>query len=133
MIIKNLWRRKIRTLLTAIGIAVGVASVVVLSAFGAGMAEGFGSVSASAEADLMVGQKDAVMIILGAIDEQVGTEIAQMRGVEEVAGVVVGIVQTSETPYFLVTGEDPRGFAIARYRLIAGRPLGSRRHTYNRI
>ncbi|HEU5098190.1 MAG TPA: FtsX-like permease family protein, partial [Roseiflexaceae bacterium] len=49
------------------------------------------------------------------------------RGIGEVAGVVVGIVQTSDTPYFLVTGEDPRGFAIARYRLIAGRPLGSRR------
>jgi len=28
MIIKNLWRRKIRALLTAIGIAIGVAAVV---------------------------------------------------------------------------------------------------------
>jgi ABC-type lipoprotein release transport system permease subunit len=127
MIFKNLWRRKTRTLLTAIGIAVGVAAVVVLSAFGEGMAEGFGSVSASAEADLMVGQKDAVMIMMGAIDEQIGAEIAQMRGVAEVAGAVVGIVQTPETPYFLVMGEDPRGFAIARYRLIAGRALGSKR------
>ena len=89
MIIKNLWRRKIRTLLTAIGIAVGVAEVVVLSAFGEGMANGFGSVSASAEADLVVGQKDALLIMLGAIDEQVGAEIAQIRGVDEVVGAVV--------------------------------------------
>jgi ABC-type antimicrobial peptide transport system permease subunit len=127
MIIKNLWRRKIRTLLTAVGIAIGVAAVVVLSAFGEGMADGFGSVSASAEADLIVGQNDAVMLMMGAIDEEIGTEIAQLRGVGEVAGVVVGIVQTSDTPYFLVTGEDPRGFAIERYKLIAGRPLGNRR------
>jgi ABC-type antimicrobial peptide transport system permease subunit len=127
MIFKNLWRRKTRTLLTAIGIAVGVAAVVVFSAFGEGMAEGFSGVSASAEADLMVGQKDALLIIMGAIDEQIGDEIAQMRGVAEVAGSVVGIVQTPETPYFLVTGEDPRGFAVARYRLIDGRPLSGKR------
>jgi ABC-type antimicrobial peptide transport system permease subunit len=127
MILKNLWRRKTRTLLTAIGIAIGVAAVVVLSAFGEGMANGFGSVSASAEADLVVGQKDALLILMGAIDEQVGAEIAQIRGVDQVAGAVVSIVQTSESPYFLVMGEDPRSFAVARYRLIAGRPLTSRR------
>jgi ABC-type antimicrobial peptide transport system permease subunit len=127
MIIKNLWRRKIRTLLTAIGIAVGVASVVVLSAFGEGMADGFGSVSASAEADLVVGQKDALLIMMGAIDEPVGAEIAQIRGVGEVAGAVVGIVQTPDSPYFLVMGEDPQSFAVARYRLIAGQALGSKR------
>ena len=122
MIIKNLWRRKTRTLLTAIGIAVGVAAVVVLSAFGEGMANGFGSVSASAQADLVVGQKDALLIMMGAIDEQLEAEIAQIRGVGQVAGAVVGIVQTPETPYFLVMGEDPRSFALARYRLIAGQP-----------
>jgi len=37
LLIKNLWRRRTRTLLTALGIAVGVAAVVVLSAFGEGM------------------------------------------------------------------------------------------------
>ena len=37
MVIKNLLRRKIRTLMTIAGIAVGVAAVVALSA----MAEGF--------------------------------------------------------------------------------------------
>jgi hypothetical protein len=32
MILKNLWRRKTRTLLTLLGIAIGVATVIVLSA-----------------------------------------------------------------------------------------------------
>jgi hypothetical protein len=36
MILKNLWRRKTRTLLTILGIAIGVAAVVALSAFGEG-------------------------------------------------------------------------------------------------
>ncbi len=42
MIVKNLWRRKTRTLLTLLGIAVGVAAVVALSAFGEGIASGVG-------------------------------------------------------------------------------------------
>jgi ABC-type antimicrobial peptide transport system permease subunit len=125
--LKNLWRRKTRTLLTTLGIAVGVAGVVVLSAFGNGMADGFGASNSSSDADLMVSQKDAVMIIVGAIDESIGDEISQIRGVSEVAGTTVGIVQLSESPYFMVAGEDPRGFAIKRYKIIAGRQVASKR------
>jgi ABC-type antimicrobial peptide transport system permease subunit len=127
MILKNLWRRKTRTLLTTIGIAIGVAAVVVLSAFGAGMASGFGRISFSASADLTVAQKEALLIMMGTIDEQLRDEISQISGVKEVVGTVVGIVQMSETPYFLVAGEEPRGFTIAHYKLVAGRPLGERR------
>ncbi|GAB4431294.1 MAG: hypothetical protein OHK0015_17580 [Chloroflexi bacterium OHK40] len=125
--LKNLLRRKVRSLLTLLGIAAGVAGVVVLSAFGEGMARGFGNVSASGDADLLVSQKDAVMIIVGAIDEGVGEEIARIPGVAEVVGSAVGILQLPETPYFLVSGEEPRGFAIERYRLVAGRALTARR------
>jgi len=127
MILKNLWRRKTRTILTVVGIAVGVVAVVVLSAFGEGMANGFGQVATSGEADLTVYQKDAILIIMGAVDESVGEEIAQIRGVDKVVGSVVGIIQTPESPYFMVMGEDPRGFAIRRYPLVAGQPLSGRR------
>jgi len=57
----------------------------------------------------VVSQKDAILIIMGATDESIGAEIAQMRGIGQVVGSVVGIVQTPDTPYFLVSGEDPRG------------------------
>ncbi len=124
--LKNLLRRKIRTLLTILGIAVGVAAVVVLTAFGEGMARGFGAVGSTGDADLLVSQKDALMILLGAIDQPVGDEIAGLKGVEAVAGTVVGILQMPATPYFLVAGEDPRRFAIARYRIIAGRTVTAR-------
>lgn len=125
--LKNLWRRKTRTLLTTLGIAVGVAAVVVLSAFGNGMADGFGAIGSSTDADLLVSQKDALMIIIGAIDEGVGEQIRQIRGVVGVAGTAVGIVQMPDSPYFLVAGEDPRGFAIGRYKIIAGRQITAKR------
>lgn len=127
MVLHNLWRRKLRTLLTILGVAIGVAAVIVLSAFGEGMAEGFGQVGASAEADLTVYQKDALLVMMGVIDAEIGPELAQIRGVDEVAGTVVGVVQLRESPYFLVAGEDPRGFAIAHYRLVEGQPLRASR------
>ena len=127
MILKNLWRRKTRTLLTMLGVAVGVAAVIVLSAFGAGMASGFGRISSSASADLTVAEKEALLIMMGTIDEEVGDQIAQMSGVKEVAGTIVGVIQMPDSPYFLVMGEEPRGFTIGHYRLVDGQPLGGRR------
>ncbi|HLF02186.1 MAG TPA: ABC transporter permease, partial [Anaerolineales bacterium] len=85
MILKNLWRRKTRTLLTMLGIAVGVAAVVALSAFGEGFASGFESIFSSANADLTVGQKEAVMLLISAVDESVGDEIASLPGVDDIA------------------------------------------------
>jgi ABC-type antimicrobial peptide transport system permease subunit len=125
--VKNLWQRSTRTLLTLLGIVVGVAAVVVLGAFGEGMARGFGAITASAEADLLVSQKDSPLIIMGAIDSDVGAAIAQLPGVDEVAGVVASIVQVPDTPYFLVMGEDPHRFSVGHYRLIAGQPLRAKR------
>ena len=127
MILKNLWRRKTRTILTTLGVAIGVAAVIVLSAFGDGMAGGFGRISFSASADLTVAQKEALLIMMGTIDETTRDEIAQIAGVREVVGTVVGVVQMPATPYFLVMGEDPRGFAIGHYKLVEGRPLGGKR------
>lgn len=127
MILKNLWRRKTRTLLTTIGIAVGVAAVVALSAFGEGMASGFEKMFSSANADLTVGQKDAVMLLISSVDDRVGEEIDQIDGVQAVAGTVIGVLQMPEAPYFIVMGEDPRGFAMKHYRLIAGGPLSGRK------
>jgi putative ABC transport system permease protein len=126
MILKNLWRRKMRTSLTMLGIAIGVAAVVALSAFGEGFASGFEKMFSSSNADLTVAQKDAVMLILSAVDESVGDELKQIPGVDQVVGTVIGVVQMTEAPYFIVLGEDPRGFAMAHYKLIAGGPITGR-------
>jgi ABC-type antimicrobial peptide transport system permease subunit len=127
IVFNNLWRRKIRTLLTTLGVAAGVAAVIVLSSFGEGLANGFERMASSSAADLTVQQGDAVMTILSAVDEEIGEQIAQMSGVDEVTGTVVGIIQMEGSPYFFVAGHDPRGFTIGHFKLIAGQPLAGRR------
>ena len=98
MILKNLWRRKTRTLLTVLGIAIGVAAVVALSAFGEGWATGFDKTMSTADADLTVGQKDATALMLSAVDETVGDELKQIGGVEQVNGVIIGFLTMPESP-----------------------------------
>ncbi len=127
MILKNLWRRKTRTLLTMLGIAVGVAAVVALSAFGEGFASGFESIFGSTNADLTVGQKEAVMLLISSVDESIGDEIEAIPGVDTVSGTIISMVQMTESPYFVVMGEDPRSFTIAHYRLIAGSMISGRK------
>jgi ABC-type antimicrobial peptide transport system permease subunit len=127
MIIKNLWRRKIRTLLTLLGIAVGVSAVVSLSAFGEGFAQGFENISSNSEADLTVGQKDAMMLLISSVDDSVEADLRSMPGITEVTGTVMGVVQMSEVPYFIVMGQDPKAFTMRHYKLIAGQMLAGRK------
>lgn len=130
MILKNLWRRKIRTLLTMLGIAIGVAAVVALSAFGEGLASGMGKVFADTRGDIMVTQKEALASFLSVVDADIGGEIRALPGVDEVTGTVAGIVQMQDAPYFIVMGEDPKSFTIDHYKLVEGQPLSGRRQLW---
>ena len=102
MIFKNLWHRKTRTLLTILGIAVGVAAVVSLSALGEGMSSGMEKVFTSSDADLMVAQKDAMMVLFSKVDESISADLERIPGVAEVTGTVTNIVQMADVPYFIV-------------------------------
>ncbi len=126
MAIRNLWRRKVRTLLTVLGSAVGVAAIVALTTFADGMASAFGEVSSTSSADLVVSQKDAIMLLMSAMDDEIGPDLQGIRGVAEVVGTAAGIVQVRESPYFLVLGEDPKGFAIEHYRMVSGERLNGK-------
>jgi ABC-type antimicrobial peptide transport system permease subunit len=127
MIFSNLWRRKTRTLLTIVGIAVGVGAVIFFSAFGEGYATGFERTFGAFEADLTIAQKDSMMLFLSSVDESIGAELKQMPGVEKVTGTVGGFLTLPDVPYFIVMGQEPRSFVLGHYKLIEGRALASRR------
>ena len=113
--------------MTILGIAMGVAAVVSLSALGEGMASGMEEVFTSSDADLMVAQKDAMMVLFSKVDESISADLERIPGVVEVTGTVVNIVQMDTVPYFIVTGEDTRGFGMVHYRIVAGGPILQRK------
>ncbi len=123
MVLKNLWRRKTRTFLTLIGVAIGVMAVVTLSAFAEGFINAYSTVLTSSGADIIVTQSDAADIILSAVDDAVGPRLLTISGVTRVSGVLLGVVTAPDVPYFVIFGLDPKEFGIAHYKIVEGQPI----------
>jgi ABC-type lipoprotein release transport system permease subunit len=123
MILKNLFRRKGRTLLTLLGISIGVAAIIALGAMAAGMREGYNAMATGSEADLVLTQESAMDITMGGLEETVGDQLLGWPEVDEIDGALVGNVQAEDSPYFYIFGYDPEGFAITHFRIVEGQAL----------
>lgn len=122
MIVRNLWRRATRSLLTVLGIAVGVAAVVALSAMAQGIATNYiGAVGLSN--DLLVTQANAYDVVFSSLDEAFGERIQAVPGVANVDAGIFGWINVDTMPYFLVFGYEPGSAAIQHYRLVDGKPV----------
>ncbi len=126
---KMLWRRRGRTLLTVIGISIGLATVVLLNGMTDGIIRDFNAVITSNDVDLVARQKGASDIGYSAIDERVGKQIAALPGVQSVSGIVFGFVtlEAENAPFFMLMGYAPQEPAIRHFKIVQGRGLvGSR-------
>lgn len=128
MVFRNLFRRKGRTILTIVGIAIGVAAIVALGAMAESMTAGYNAIATGSKADLVVTKKESLDITLGGVDERVAEEIRTWPEVADVDGMLMGNVQAEDLPYFFLFGYDPEGFAIARFRIVEGQSLQEARH-----
>src|SRR5512143_1618279 len=128
-IFKNLFRRKTRTLLTVLGIAVGVSMIVALGAIGEGMRTGYASMFGGSGADLTLMQADSYDISMSGVDEQAVADIAAVPGVKEATGMIVGNISTPGAAYFFIFGYDPHGFAFEKFRVAEGQAVGQARRS----
>ena len=87
MILHNLLRRATRSMLTILGIAIGVATVVALGAMANGIANNYGSALGLSN-DLLVTQTNAYDVVFSSLDETLGERIA---GLPDVANVDPGV------------------------------------------
>ncbi len=126
MVLKNLLRRKGRTLLTILGIGIGVAAIIALGALADGIDEGYSSVLSGSQADLVLSDPDAMDLTLSTVDEEIGDELVTMPEVASASGMLQGIVQTEESPYFFIFGYPEDSFVLGRFQIIEGASLYSR-------
>lgn len=127
MILKNLLRRKTRTFLTLLGIAIGVSAVVALGALAEGFINSYTTILTSSGADIILTQGDAADIILSAVDDSVGPQVATISGVSKISGVLLGLITTPDVPYFVVFGLDPKEFGMGHYQVVEGQPIAGPR------
>ncbi len=126
MILKNLFRRKGRTLLTMLGVAVGVAAIVGLGALANGLSAGYDSFLTGSKADLILSQPNAMDVSMSTVDEAVVAELDAMSEITAASGMLQGFVKAEEIPFFFVFGYPEDSFILGRFNLVSGVGLDSR-------
>lgn len=120
MIYKNLLRRKIRTILTIVGISVGVAAIISLGALANGFQSGFTSMLSGSKADLIISQPNTYDISTSSLDENLYKEFQAMPEVEDVSSMIQGYSQAENEPFFFVFGYPENSFVLERYQIKKG-------------
>lgn len=123
MILKNLLGRKTRSLLTIVGIGIGIAAMVALGAIANGLEAGYTAMLTGSQGDLIVTQADAADISAAAVDETVGQQLQALPEVTDVTGMLQSIVTAEGARYFMIFGYDPQGFAIEHFKIVEGEGL----------
>lgn len=126
MILKNLTRRKGRTLLTILAISIGVAAIIGLGALADGLEAGYDSMLNGSQADLVISQPDSYDVSFSAVDEALIEEIQVMPEVREASGMVQGWTQVETTPFFFLFGYPEESFILDRFQLVDGVDLTHR-------
>ncbi|MFN3308663.1 MAG: ABC transporter permease, partial [Anaerolineales bacterium] len=123
VIYKNLIRRKIRTLLTVLGIAIGVAAIVSLRALADGFKMGYTALLSGSQADLVISQPNAFDLSMSSINEALQAELAAMPEVAQVSGMIQGYSEAEGQPFFFVFGYPQDSFVLSRYVIKDGSPI----------
>jgi ABC-type antimicrobial peptide transport system permease subunit len=132
MIFKNLFRRKGRTILSVLGISIGVAAIVGLGALANGLAAGYDSFLTGSKSDLIMSSPDVFDISMSTVDESIGSDLLAMSETAAVSGMLEGIVMAEEIPLFFVFGYPEDSFILGRFNIIDGVGLNSRDVNFGR-
>lgn len=123
MLIRNLLRQKTRTLLTLLGIAVGIATIVALVALSQGIAANYLEVTQRTAADVTIQavQSEGQALTLGTgFDESLVAHMRTMPEVRNAYGVLYTIVEAPGLPMFIVFGHEPDEIGIERFKITEG-------------
>ena len=120
LIIKNVLRQRTRTMLTLLGISIGIATIITLGAVADGLGESFGGVVDAGDADFLIGQYGSSDMSFSRIDESAIDQLAADKGIEAVEGVNLAFTGVGSNPFFLVLGVNESAVELGGFTLIEG-------------
>ncbi|MCK4723877.1 MAG: FtsX-like permease family protein, partial [Dehalococcoidia bacterium] len=129
MIVRNLMRRRARSVLTIVGIGVAIAAIVALSGLAEGMGEQMTALGGGGQADLLAVEANISDMQYSSIDERVAKRIATIPEVKSVSGSIFSAVASEDTPILIISGYNPHEDAINHFRIVAGEGLSANRQT----
>jgi len=132
ILVKNLLRRKTRSLLTMAGVSLAVASTVVLLTVAWGYSDSAVNHYAASQVDVLVVRAGVAERITSSLSARLADRLRELPGVAQVDGSLTEMVSLGDGSLLGVPlhGLDPSGFAMAHYIVTHGRTLEpSDRHT----
>ncbi len=130
----NLFRRKVRTFLTVLGVVIGTASIVVMVSLGYGMNESFkadisrmGSLNViNVSPSYGMGPGGSGGVKTKSLDDKAIAQMEKIEGVEVVSPIMdasVKMISGKYTAYIQLTGVNPAAMEALEYKVKEGRLL----------
>lgn len=126
LVLRNLVRRKMRTLLTILGISVGITAVVTLVTISYGFENEWMKAFQARGTDVVVMKSGTADILTSSLDESMKSELLKIDGVKEVASVLVDLVAVEDSPGLMIFGWDPDEYLFQHIKVasVKGVALG---------
>jgi putative ABC transport system permease protein len=125
LIAKNLVRRGVRTILTVVGLSIGIAAVVAMLGIAWGFERSFLAINEAKGIDLMVVRAGVSDKLTSSLDESLAGALRRIPGVREVAGSYMDVVSFEDANLVsvLVNGWEPGSILFRGIRILKGRAL----------
>jgi putative ABC transport system permease protein len=125
LVLKNLVRQRVRTLLTILGIGVGITTVVALGAITGGLKAMASDLMRVGGADFMVAQKGASDLSFSTVSEAEERAVRETPGVEQTLGVLLHYSRVGSNPFFVTFGVRAEELRASPPALVEGRLLAA--------
>ncbi|TET60129.1 ABC transporter permease [Candidatus Aerophobetes bacterium] len=121
LILRNLFRHRVRSLLTIVGISIGIATIVTLGLITEGLKSTVEEAIKAGKADFSIAQAGVVDLILSTIKQEELQEIQKMKGIKNAVGVLIASVPVSFNPYFIAIGINQEDIKLGGININEGR------------
>jgi putative ABC transport system permease protein len=111
LITKNLFRQRVRTGLTVLGISLGITTVVALGVVTESLKNTAGEIINLGGADFMVAQQGAADLSFSIVSEDEAEALKDYPGIARAEGMLFHFTRVGSNPFFLVIGRQPADMA----------------------
>lgn len=121
--LRNLLRRKIRTGITVLGIAVGISLFISALSFSKGFQKQIKDIIKYNQIDIIVQRKNSATPIHSKISWSDYLKLKKSEEIENISSMIIGIIRTELNPYFMLIGTSSDDVLAYRINLLEGRKI----------
>jgi len=123
LVVKNVWRRKVRSVLTCTSMAIAVCAVASMLGTAEGYEHSFSQLYEARGTDLVIVQAGKTQRIASYLDEKIADQVRKVPGVKEVSGTLIDLASFPEANLIAVYlfGLEPDSLKIDASRNAKGR------------